>query len=144
LKEQGRTIEDLKVGEKASARREITEELIQNFADVTGDFNPLHIDEEYAKDTVFKGRIAHGMLVASLFSNLIGTKLPGPGTVYISQTLNFRRPVRIGDIVTAEVEVMQVDKKKGRAILYTCCRNQEKDVVLDGEAVVSPRRQRDF
>jgi len=137
---QGRTIDELELGEKAVLRRKITEEDIQRFAEATGDVNPLHLDEDYAKKTVFKGRIAHGMLVASLFSNIIGTRFPGPGTVYVSQTLAFKRPVKINDTITAEVEVHKIDRDKERVVLYTSCRNQHGDIVLDGEAIVSPKK----
>ena len=137
---QGRTLDELELGEKAVLRRKITEEDIQRFAEATGDVNPLHLDEDYAKNTVFKGRIAHGMLVASLFSNIIGTRFPGPGTVYVSQTLAFKRPVKINDTITAEVEVHRIDRDKERVVLYTSCRNQDGDIVLDGEAIVSPKK----
>lgn len=140
MEAKGKTIRDLELGEKASLGREITGEDIENFAQATGDFNPLHLDEAYAKNTVFQGRIAHGMLVASLFSNLIGTQLPGPGTVYLSQTLNFKKPVRINDIITAEVEVTGIHHERGTVTLSTCCRNQDGTLVLEGEAIVSPRR----
>jgi 3-hydroxybutyryl-CoA dehydratase len=137
--EQGKTIEEIKRGEKAALTRKITEEDIGNFARATGDYNPLHIDETYAQKTIFHGRIAHGMLVASLFSNLIATKLPGPGTVYLSQTLHFKRPVRIGDILTAEIEVIEINTVKKRVTLSTLARNQDETIVLEGEAVVLPR-----
>jgi len=137
---KGKKIHELAVGEKASLSRKITEEDINNFAQATGDLNPLHLDEDYAKGTVFQGRIAHGMLVASLFSNLLAMQLPGAGTVYLSQTLNFKKPVRIDDTITAEVEITAIDLEKGRVTLATRCRNQDDKVVLEGEAVVSPKR----
>jgi len=140
MQAQGRTIDEITLGEKAVLRRKITEEDIQCFAEATGDVNPLHLDEDYAKKTVFKGRIAHGMLVASLFSNIIGTGFPGPGTVYVSQTLAFKRPVKINDTITAEVEVHKIDRDKGRVVLCTSCTNQNGDIVLDGEAIVSPKK----
>lgn len=140
MQAQGKTIDEIELGKKAALQRKITKEDIHRFAQATGDFNPLHLDEDYAKNTVFKGRIAHGMLVASLFSNIIGTRFPGPGTVYVSQTLVFKKPVKINDTITAEVEVHRIDKDKERVVLYTSCRNQEGDIVLDGEAIVSPKK----
>jgi 3-hydroxybutyryl-CoA dehydratase len=104
---------------------------------VSGDFNPAHINEPYAQGTFFKTRIAHGMLCAGFISAVIAMKLPGPGTIYIRQELNFRAPVRIGDTVTARVEVIE-KLEKNRVKLKTTCVNQEGTLVLDGEAVVSP------
>ena len=138
---KGNSIEDLRPEDRASLSRKITEEGIISFAEATGDFNPLHLDKEYAKNTVFKRPIAHGMLVASLISNIIGNKLPGPGTVYISQTLVFKRPAKINDIIVAEVEVNEIDIGKGRVSLNTYCRNQDGLVVLEGEAIVSPKKR---
>lgn len=140
MEPKGKTIGELRVGEKAFLTRKITEEDINNFARATGDLNPVHLDEAYAQNTVFRGRIAHGMLTASLFSNLLAMQLPGAGTVYLAQTLNFKRPVRINDTITAEVEVIGLDLEKGRVTMATRCRNQEDKVVLEGEAVVSPKR----
>jgi 3-hydroxybutyryl-CoA dehydratase len=137
-----KTINDLKVGDKYALTQTITEEVIQAFAKATGDFNPVHMDEEYAKGTAFGGRIAHGMLFGGYFSNIIGTKLPGAGTVYMSQTLNFRKPVRINDVITTEVEVIAINTEKGRATLATTCRNQEGHVVVEGEALVSLKRKK--
>ena len=141
MEPQGKVIEDLRPGDKASLSKRITEEAIKGFAEATGDFNPLHLDKEYAKNTVFKTPIAHGMLVASLISNIIGTKLPGPGTVYLSQTLVFKRPVKINDTISAEVEVSKIDEDKRRVTLTTYCRNQDGLIVLEGEAIVSPKRR---
>ena len=140
MEHQGKTIEDLAIGDRATISREIREEDINDFAQVTGDRNPLHLDEAYAKDTIFKGRIAHGMLCASLISSVIGMRLPGPGTVYLSQTLHFRKAVRINDTITVQAEVKEIDATKGRVTLYTVCRNQEDKVVLEGAALVMPRR----
>lgn len=140
MEPKGKKIDQLRIGEKASLSRKITEEDINNFAQATGDLNPVHLDEAYAKNTIFQGRIAHGMLTASLFSNLLAMQLPGAGTVYLSQTLNFKRPVRIDDTITAEVEIIGIDLERGRVTLATRCRNQDDKVVLEGEAVVSPKR----
>lgn len=136
----GRFLEDLVIGERAERRRVVSAADIEAFAAVTGDDNPVHLDEAYAKTTRFGGRIAHGMLSAGYISAVLGTELPGPGAIYVSQTLNFRRPVRIGDEVTAEVAVAAVDARSGRVTLRTTCAVAGK-TVLEGEAVVmAPRR----
>jgi 3-hydroxybutyryl-CoA dehydratase len=134
----GKTINELKVGDAAQFAKTIAESDIYLYAGVTGDLNPAHVNEEYAKNTFFKTRIAHGMLLAGLISAVIGTILPGPGTIYISQELNFRAPVRIGDTITAHVEVVQVISEKNRIRLKTFCVKQDETTVLDGEAIVSP------
>ena len=135
----GKTYEQLQVGEAAQFSKTISESDIYLYAGITGDFNPAHINETYARKTFFKTRIAHGMLVAGLISAVIGTRLPGPGTIYVNQTLNFLAPVQIGDTITATVEVLEkLDKKKVR--MKTVCINQDGKSVLDGEALVSPPR----
>ncbi|HPJ95519.1 MAG TPA: MaoC family dehydratase, partial [Deltaproteobacteria bacterium] len=134
----GKTIDELVLGETAEFTKTITEADIILFAGVTGDLNPAHINEEYAKNTFFKTRIAHGILQAGFISAAIGMKLPGPGTIYMKQELNFRAPVHIGDTITARVEVSQIDEEKNRVVLKTTCSNQEGEIVLDGEALVSP------
>jgi len=134
----GKTISELKVGDTAQLAKTIEESDIYLFAGVTGDLNPAHVNEEYAKNTFFKTRIAHGMLLAGYISAVIGTILPGPGTIYISQELNFRAPVRIGDTITAHAEVVQVISEKNRVRLKTFCVKQDQTTVLDGEAIVSP------
>ena len=137
---QGVCLEDLAIGQTAERRRAVTERDIETFAEVTGDVNPLHLDEAYARATTFGGRIAHGMLSASYISAVLGTDLPGAGSIYVSQTLNFRRPVRIGDEVTATVKVATIDAARARVTLETACVVGGK-TVLDGEAVVIvPRR----
>jgi 3-hydroxybutyryl-CoA dehydratase len=137
---QGAFLEELEVGQTAELKRTVAESDLTAFAAVTGDDNPLHLDEAYAAATPFKGRIAHGMLSAGYISAVLGTQLPGPGAVYVSQTLNFRRPVRIGDEVTAEAKVAAVDAARGRVTLETRCVVGGK-TVLEGEAVVIvPRR----
>ena len=108
------------------------------FAGVSGDLNPAHTDEVAASKTMFKGRIAHGMLSAGFISAAIGMHLPGPGTIYVGQTLNFTAPVHIGDTVTATVTVKEVNVEKNRAILETVCTNQDGKVVIKGEAKVMP------
>lgn len=124
------------IGQKATLSRTITETDIRWFAGLSGDFNPVHVDEIYARQTRFGGRIAHGLLTASLFSTLLGMYLPGPGTVYLSQTFRFSAPVRPGDTVTAAVEVTGIREDKGLLTLATTCTNQDGQVVLSGEATV--------
>jgi len=138
--EQGKTIDQLNIGEKASLTKQITESDVFRFAEVTGDRNPIHIDPEYASRTRFKERIAHGMLTASLISAVIGNHLPGPGNIYVSQSLAFTAPVKLGDVIEAEVEIIEKIPERNRVRLRTVCRNQDGTVVIDGEAVVLPRR----
>lgn len=129
----GLFLEDLAVGMSATMARTVTEADIVLFAGVSGDTNPIHLNQEYAATTMFKGRIAHGMLSAGFISAVLGTKLPGPGAVYISQTLRFKAPVRIGDTVTARVEVTELVPERKRANLKTECLVAGK-VVIEGEA----------
>ncbi len=129
-------IDELSVGQVAELAKTVTESDIVLFAGVTGDFNPVHIDAEAAKQSVFGQRIAHGMLSAGFISAVLGMRLPGPGSIYLSQTLRFTKPVRIGDTVTARVEVVEVIAAKRRVRLATTCRNQNDEVVVEGEAVV--------
>ena len=136
----GLFLEDLSVGQRAELARQVTEADLAAFADVTGDHNPVHLDEAYAASTPFGGRIAHGMLSAGYISALIASKLPGPGAIYVSQTLRFRRPVRIGDVVTAVAEITTIDEAKARVTMTTSCLVGGK-AVLEGEAVIiAPRR----
>ncbi|WP_165354718.1 MaoC family dehydratase [Tropicimonas sp. IMCC6043] len=136
-------LEDLEVGMKRDLTKLITDEDIEKFAEVSTDRNPVHLDEEYAKETMFQGRIAHGMLTAGLISAVIGEQLPGHGTVYLGQTLKFMAPVRPGDIVHVEVEVSEIDHKKRRVKLFTEARIGD-TVVLRGEAnVLAPSRKLD-
>lgn len=128
--------ETLEVGQAAELSRTITAADVEGFAAVTGDTNPVHLDEEVARASRFGGRIAHGMLSAGLISAVLGTRLPGPGAIYTGQTLRFTRPVRIGDTVTARVEVIELVAEKRRVRLSTTCRNQDGATVLDGEATV--------
>lgn len=137
---KGKTINELNLGDKAYFQKTITETDVYMYAGITGDLNPAHINEEYAKDTMFKGRIAHGMLTAGLISAVLGMQLPGPGTIYLKQDLKFTAPVRIGDTIKAEVEVSEMIVEKNRIKLRTTCTNQNGDVVLDGEATVMPPR----
>ncbi len=131
----GFAFEDLSLGQTARFSKTITEADILMFAAVSGDTNPVHIDAEHAAGTMFKQRIAHGMLSAGLISAVLGTRLPGPGTIYMGQTLKFRAPVKIGDTVTAVVEVTALDPAKRRATLSTTCLVGGKPVI-EGEATV--------
>lgn len=136
-------IEDLEVGMSRHLQKQITDEDIQMFATVSTDHNPVHLDDDYAQDTIFEGRIAHGMLTAGLISAVIGEQLPGHGTVYLGQTLKFLAPVRPGDMVRAEVTVETIDHSKRRVTLATRCLVGDR-VVLKGEAVVlAPSRKFD-
>ena len=132
----GKTIDQLSIGDSAEFSKTVSESDIYLFAGVTGDMNPAHIDEEYAKGTFFKGRIAHGMLAAGFVSAVLGTRLPGPGTIYLSQSLSFKAPVAIGTTVTARVEVLDLIVEKNRVRLKTICTDQSGKVILDGEAMV--------
>ena len=136
----GKTIEEIKVGDTAKFSKTVSESDVYLFAGVTGDLNPAHVSEDYAKDTFFKTRIAHGMLSASFISTVIGTMLPGPGSVYMRQEVSFLAPVKFGDTITAVVEVAEIIADKKRVRLKTYCINQEKTIVVDGEALVSPPR----
>jgi len=134
--ENSRSFDELVVGQRAAVEKTITEKDVNLFAEVSGDFNPVHTNEEFAKQTRFKRRIAHGMLAASLVSRVIGTKMPGPGTIYLSQTLNFKAPVYFGDTISAEVEIIEKIDAKNFAKLKTVCTNQTGTVILEGEALV--------
>ena len=132
---EGYRFEDIKVGMTAAFAKTITEADILLFAGVSGDTNPVHINQVFAEKSRFGGRIAHGMLSASLISTVLGTKLPGPGCIYLSQTLKFVAPVRIGDTVEARVTVDQVIEEKRRFIIKTECRVGD-TVVVSGEAMI--------
>jgi 3-hydroxybutyryl-CoA dehydratase len=136
----GLCLEDLSVGQSAERVHAVTEADIAAFAAVSGDTNPLHLDEAYAQTTAFKGRIAHGMLGASYLSAILGNDLPGPGAVYLSQGLRFRRPIRIGDVVTARARIVEIDADKARVTLDTACLVDGK-AAIEGEAVVMVARR---
>ncbi len=127
---------ELKVGDTAEISKTISETDIYNFAGICGDFNPIHVDEEFASKTPFKKRIAHGMLGASLISTLLGTTLPGKNTIYIEQNLKFKAPVYIGDTITAKVIVIELIKEKNIAKLKTEAYNQAGVIVIGGQATV--------
>ena len=126
--------EALAVGQSASVTRTVTETDVVLFAGLTGDMNPLHVDREAARRSRFGRRIAHGMLVAGLVSAVLGTRLPGPGCIYVSQSLRFVGPVGIGDTVTARAEIIELIPDRRRVRLHTTCENQEGEPVLEGEA----------
>jgi 3-hydroxybutyryl-CoA dehydratase len=138
---RGKSIDELKVGDSAQFTKVITETDINDFARVTGDFNPLHLDHAYAEKTMFKGRIAHGLLSVGLFSNILGNILPGYGTIYLSQEVKFLAPVRIGDTITARVEVIELIPEKNRVKFKTTCTNQKGEVVVDGTAWTMPPKK---
>ncbi|MFS0674465.1 MaoC family dehydratase [Ornithinibacillus sp. 179-J 7C1 HS] len=125
-----------KIGQKAEFTRTVTETDIVLFAGLSGDYNPIHVDKEYAKQTFFRERISHGILTASFLSRLLGMHLPGPGSVYVSQTLNFTKPVYIGDTITTRGEVIKLDEDRRLITVQTTCMNQNGEIVLDGEGVM--------
>ncbi|MGL6209503.1 MAG: MaoC family dehydratase [Paracoccaceae bacterium] len=136
-------IEDIEIGMTRSLRKTITDRDIELFAEISTDYNPVHLDDAYARDTIFEGRIAHGMLTAGLISAVIGEQLPGHGTVYLGQSLRFMAPVRPGDTVEAHVTVTAIDHAKRRVTLETHCM-VGKTLVLKGEALVlAPSRKFD-
>ena len=134
----GKTIQQLQVGDKAELRKTFVEEDVAEFARVSGDSNPAHMDENYAKTTHFKTRIVHGMLAGSLFSALLGTDLPGVGTIYTGQTLKFTRPVHFGEEITASVTVKELNTERNRAVFECLAVNPQGDPVIVGEATVMP------
>ena len=131
---EGKSIHELKVGDSAEISKVITESVVNDFAKVIGDFNPIHTDQAYAEKTIFKGRIAHGAFSIGLFSNILGNLLPGHGTIYLSHEIRFLAPVRVGDTITAKVEVIELIIEKNRAKFRTTCTNQNGQMVVDGTA----------
>lgn len=127
---------DVKVGDKASMTKTVSEHDVYTFAGVTGDFNPVHVNNEFAKQTMFKERIAHGMLSAGFISAVLGTALPGANTIYMGQELSFKAPVKIGDTVTATVECIEKIEEKHRLIFRTTVTNQDGVLVVDGKATM--------
>ncbi|MFQ6549274.1 MaoC family dehydratase [Aestuariibius sp. 2305UL40-4] len=136
-------IEDLEIGMTRHLRKVVTDRDIELFAEVSTDCNPVHLDDDYARDTIFSGRIAHGMLTAGLVSAVIGEQLPGHGTVYLGQSLKFLAPVRPGDMVTAEVEVTAIDHSKRRVTMDTRCLVDGKKVLAGEATVLAPSRKFD-
>lgn len=138
----GLPIEAIAVGDSAEITRQATDEIIAEFVDAVGDYNPMHSDRDYAAGTMFKEPIAPGIWTAGLISAVIGTRLPGPGAIYLSQDLKFLRPVKFGDVISARVEVLETNREKNRMRLKTVCANQRGEEVLVGEALVMPSRTR--
>lgn len=136
----GVTIDSLAVGDSAQTTRRVTAGDIAEFVDAVGDYNPVHGDREYAASTAFKEPIAPGIWTAGLISAVIGTRLPGPGAIYLSQDLKFLRPVKTGDSISARVEVIEIQRERNRIRLRTVCTNQRGEDVLSGEAIVMPSR----
>jgi len=136
--QKGVKIDRLKLGQIHESSVTITEEMIERFAQATGDHNPIHLDEDYAKGTIFKTRVAHGMLQAGILSGVIGTRFPGVGTIYLAQALKFLKPVFIGDEITFRLRVVELLKEKNRARMETVCINQRGETILTGEALVMP------
>jgi 3-hydroxybutyryl-CoA dehydratase len=136
--EKGITIDQLSVHQTYEKTVTITAEMIERFAEATGDHNPIHLDEEYAKGTLFKTRVAHGMLQAGILSGILGTEFPGVGTIYLSQSLKFMKPVFIGDEITFHLKVLECIKERNRVRLETVCSNQKGQAVVTGEALVMP------
>lgn len=137
----GYYLDDLSVGMTAIYAKTMTDADIVLFAGISGDTNPIHLNEEFSGGTVFEGRIAHGMLTASLISTVIGTKLPGPGCIYLKQSMNFKAPVKAGDTVTARVTIREIVAEKKRVIMDTVCSIGDA-VVLDGEAIIMVPRKK--
>lgn len=141
MPETAADLQELAVGQSAERLFQITDTAVRAFAEVSGDHNPLHLDDDYARKTVFRGRVAHGMLLGAHISAVLGDTLPGPGAIYLSQTLRFEHPVRIGAEVKVRVEVMAIDPETRRATLSTVCTIGDQ-TVAEGEAVVIPPRAR--
>ena len=137
----GISINEMEVGQKASFSKTITETDVYLFAGISGDLNPAHINEEVAKNSMFKGRIVHGMLGASLISTVLGMYLPGPGTIYMKQDLKFLAPVRFNDTITATCEVKEMMVEKNRVVLSCTVVNQDGVEVISGEAMVMPPKK---
>jgi 3-hydroxybutyryl-CoA dehydratase len=137
---KGISIQDLKLGQSSSFTKQITSKDVVLFAEVSGDDNPVHMDEAFAQTTMFKGRIVHGALVASLFSKILGTQLPGMGTIYLGQESRFMKPVRIDETITATVTIIEIIAEKNRVILETIARNSAGEIVVSGKAtVIAPK-----
>ncbi len=133
-----RTIDTIQIGDSATFTKTVSESDVYMYAGISGDFNPAHINAVEAEKGMFGERIAHGMLTASFISTVLGTSLPGPGTIYLSQELSFKRPVKFGDTIEAKVEVIEKIEEKNRLIVRTTCTNQHGELVIDGKAMVMP------
>ena len=135
---EGNSIDKLNLGDSAQLSKVVSGEVILDFAKATGDFNHIHLDQAYAEKTRFKGRIAHGALSIGFISSVLANLLPGPGSIYLSQEIKFLGPVKIGDTLTAKVEVIELIPAKNRAKFRTTCTNQKGEVVVDGTAWIMP------
>lgn len=131
--------DQIEIGQLEQLSRTVSAEMVEAYADLVGDVNPVHLDEAFAAKTFFRRRIAHGLLPAGLISAILGTRLPGPGSIYLSQELEFKRPVYLGDAITAKVEVTEKFDKHKKVKLHTWVENQAGQVVLDGQALVLVR-----
>lgn len=138
----GKTVQEINIGDSAEFVKSVTEYDVYSFAGITGDFNPAHINSVFASESSFGKIIAHGILSVGFISNVLGTQLPGPGSIYIRQICDFKKPVFIGDTITAHVEVTEKDEAKNRVWLHTYCTNQNNDVVVDGEAIMMPPKKK--
>ena len=138
---QGKTIDQINIGDSASFQKTISETDVYLFAGITGDYNPAHLNDIEAKNTIFGERIAHGLLSAGLISAVLGVQLPGPGTIYLGQDLKFLKPVKFGDTITAIVEVVEKNEDKNILKLNTKCINQDNKDVIIGVATVMPRKK---
>ena len=139
---QGLTLEQMTIGQTASFSKTITETDVTLFAGISGDFNPVHIDETHAKESFFKARIAHGMLGASLISAVLGMKLPGPGSIYLKQELKFKAPVYLGNTITATCTLKEIVEEKNIVIFECSVTNQDGVVVIEGDATIKPPKKR--
>ena len=135
---KGLTLDQLSMGQTHQSKCTVTQEMVEEFAKATGDHNPIHLDESYARGTVFRARVAHGMLLAGILSGVLGMQFPGVGTIYLSQSLKFVKPVFLGDEVTWHIKIIELLKERNRARLETVCANQRGETVLTGEALVMP------
>jgi len=136
--EKGLTMAQLAVGQVYSSKVVIKEDLVRRFAETTGDYNPLHLDEQYAKETIFQTRVAHGMLLGGILSGVLGTQFPGAGTIHLSQSFKFLKPVLIGDEITLRITVLERIEEKNRVRMQTLFHNQRGQTVITGEALVMP------
>jgi 3-hydroxybutyryl-CoA dehydratase len=138
---QGKTCKEIHIGDTARFTKTVSESDVYGFAGITGDMNPVHIDKEYAKKSIFGKQIAHGILSAGFISTVIGTQLPGPGAIYVKQVCEFKKPVYIGDTISAIVEVTKKDEEKNKVWLRTYCTNQDGKIVVEGEATILPTKE---
>ncbi len=132
------TINDINIGDTASYTRTITEADVYQYAGIIGDYNPIRVNEEFAKNTVYKKRLAHGLLYASFISKIVGTDFPGPGTIHVSQEMNWTKHAYIGDTVTTRLEVTKIDGKTNKVWIDVVCKNQNDEIILTGEGIIMP------